>query len=301
MKTLIATLAGLVLLSSLPASAQFNSPNGILFDSKGHLWLANYGGNNVLELSISNCKATILNTITNGVNGPTRLAFDSSGNLWVANASNSTITLYDNLGAQGGKLIQTITNGAINHPLGLAVDVYGDFYVANNSNNSVVALNIGDGLVETLTQDKSGFPFLAPGVLVIRERDIYAGFGPCSVEARSNGSCDNAVISYNVGEFLTSNPREITKYTHPNQTGPTGVAFDKKGNVYVSYYTTPSWVKYKANGRFLMGVTGVQNGVNGPEGIQVDSSGNIYVSNSNPSSNNITEYNSSGTLICTIN
>jgi streptogramin lyase len=121
------------------------------------------------------------------------------------------------------------------------------------------------------------------------------------VEARSNSSCDNAVISYNVGEFLTSDPVEITKYTHPNQTGPTGVAFDKNGNVYVSYYTTPSWVKYKANGRFVMDVVGVQNGVNGPEGIQVDSSGNVYVSNSNAGSNNITEYNSKGTLICTIN
>jgi len=298
MKTLIATLAGLVLLFSLPASAQFNNPNGILFDSKGHLWLANYGDNNVLELSISNCTATILNTITNGVNSPTRLAFDNSGNLWVANGGNNTITVYDDLGSQGGRLKQTITHSAISHPLGLAVDVYGDFYVADNQNNSVVAFNIGDGLVETLTKDKSGFPFLAPGVLVIQGRDIYAGFGPCSVEARSKGSCDNAVIGYNVGEFLTSNPREITKYSHVNQTGPTGVAFDKNGYVYVSYYTTPSWVKYKASGKF---VKEVQNGVNGPEGIQVDSSGNVYVSNSNASSNNITEYSSSGTLICTIN
>jgi streptogramin lyase len=300
MKTLIATLTGLLLLFLLPASAQFNNPNGILFDSNGHLWLANYGDNSVLELSInnSNCTATILNTITNGVNSPTRLAFDNSGNLWVANVSNSTITVYDDLSAQGGKLIKTITNSAISHPLGLAVDVYGDFYVADNGNNSVVALNIGDGLVETLTKDKSGFPFLAPGVLVIHGRDIYAGFGPCSLEARSKPSCDNAVISYNVGEFLTRNPKEITVYSAANQTGPTGVAFDKNGNVYVSYYTTPSWVKYKPNGVF---VKEVQNGVNGPEGIQVDSSGNVYVSNSNAGSNNITEYNSSGTLICTIN
>ena len=105
MKTLIAILAGLVLLFSLPASAQFNNPNGILFDSKGNLWLANSGDNNVLELSISisSCTATTLNTITTGISSPTRLAFDSSGNLWVTNLGNNTITVYDDLGAQGGQ------------------------------------------------------------------------------------------------------------------------------------------------------------------------------------------------------
>ncbi|MGA7559448.1 MAG: NHL repeat-containing protein [Terriglobales bacterium] len=298
MKTLIAILAGLVLLFSLPASAQFNNPNGILFDSKGNLWLANSGDNNVLELSISGCTATTLNTITNGISSPTRLAFDSSGNLWVTNLGNNTITVYDDLGAPGGNLIQTISNSAISRPLGIAVDAYGDFYVADNSSNSVVAFNIDDQLVETLTEDKSGFPFLAPGVLVIHGQDIYGGFGPCSVEARSKSSCDNAVIGYNVGEFLTGNPIEKTvQYGAPNQTGPTGVAFDKTGNVYVSYYTTPSWVKYTASGQEVLEI---QNGVNGPEGIQVDSKGNVYVSNSD--SNNITKYkSSSGKQTCAIN
>jgi streptogramin lyase len=297
MKTLIATLAGLVLLLSLPASAQFNNPNGILFDSAGHLWLANSGDNNVLELTISKCAVTTLNTITTGISSPTRLAFDSSGNLWVTNLGNNTITVYGDLTAQGGTLIQTISNSAISRPLGLAVDVYGDFYVADNSTNSVVAFNIDDQLVETLTEDKSGFPFLAPGVLVIHGQDIYGGFGPCSAGERSKSSCDNAVIGYNVGEFLTGDPVEKTVvYTYPNQTGPTGVAFDKKNNVYVSYYTTPSWVKYNASGVFQFEV---QNGVNGPEGIQLDKTGNVYVSNS--AGNNITEYNSKGTLTCTLN
>ena len=62
--------------------------------------------------------------------------------------------------------------------------------------------------METLTEDESGFPFLAPGALVIHGQDIYGGFGPCSEEARSKSSCDNAVIGYNVGEFLTGNPKE---------------------------------------------------------------------------------------------
>jgi serine/threonine-protein kinase len=292
MRSIIATLAGLALLAALPAAAQFNNPNAIMFDKKGHLWLANSGDNNVLELSITNCVATIVNTITDGVSSPTRLVFDSFGHLWVANLGNNTITVYGDLQTQGGKLIKTITNNSIQRPLGLAVDAYSDFYVGDNSSNSVVALNIDGGLVETLTQDNSGFQFSAPGVLVIHGQNIYAGFGPCSFQT----NCDNAVISYNVGEFLTSNPKEITVYSGKGQTGPTGVAFDSKDNVYVSEYTTPSWVKFSPTGHLIKEV---QDGVNGPEGIALDSKGNVYVSNSD--SNNITEYNPSGTLICTIN
>jgi len=33
------------------------------------------------------------------------------------------------------------------------------------------------GLAETLGQDKSGFPFTAPGVITIHGPKIYAGFG----------------------------------------------------------------------------------------------------------------------------
>src|SRR5208282_4111859 len=72
------------------------------------------------------------------------ILFDSFGNLWVANGGNNTLTVFGDLGAPGGQLLQTISNSAISRPLGLAVDAYGDFYVADNSNNSVVAFNIDD-------------------------------------------------------------------------------------------------------------------------------------------------------------
>jgi sugar lactone lactonase YvrE len=292
MRSIITTLTGLALLVVLPAAAQFNNPNGIIFDSKGHLWLANAGENNVLELKPS--KGTILTTITDGVNNPTRLVFDSTGRLWVTNLGNNSVTVYRHSGSGKWMLVKTITNQHISRPLGLAVDAYGDLYVADNSTNSVVAFNIDDGFVESLTNDKQGYEFIAPGVLVIHGQNIYAGFGPCSVLVVF-GCEQDEVISYNVGEFLTRNPKEGTVYSASNQTGPTGVAFDKHGNVYVSEYTTPSWVKYSPSGKVRLEV---QDGVNGPEGIALDSSGNVYVSNS--AANNITVYNPSGKLIRTL-
>jgi streptogramin lyase len=287
MKSIIVVLAGLALLLPLSAMAQFNNPNGIVFDGKGNLWLANAGDNNVLELNPAN--GTVLNTITSGVNGPTRLFFDSSDNLWVNDTGNNTITVYEDLSTQGAKLLRTISSGLFSRSLSFALDAYGDLYVGNTGagTNNVLAFNINGRKVETLTKDDSNFEFFAPGAMVIHGRNIYIGFGP------NFGT--NAVISYNVGEFLTSNPEEITVYNDKVDTGPTGITFDAEGNVYISEYTTPSWVKYSASGELLLAV---KDGVNGPEGIALDASGNVYVSNAD--SNNITVYNPSGTLIRTI-
>ncbi len=294
LKSRISILAVMALFASLTANAQFNNPNGLAFDSEGNLWLANAGANQVLELNPTT--GAVLNTITQGLDDPVRLFFNASGDLWVLNLNGNNVTEYDDLTKAGGNLVATVTNASISRPLALAIDAYGDFFIGDNSANSVIALRIDSSLVETLTKDDSGFHFTAPGVLAIHGENIYAGFGPNVGE--------NAVISYNVGEFLTDDPKEITVYNDNVNTGPTGVAFDSKGNVYISEYTSGTAVKYAANNGTKPLLVNNQ-GTGGCEGIAVvavensgDAVGDIYVSNS--IFNNITVYNSSGTLINTL-
>lgn len=274
-------LVGLTLGVSLTANAQLNAPNGLAFDGLGNLWVANKGSNQLLELNTAT--GNVINTITGGLNEPTRVTF-AHGLLFVANTAGNNVTVYN---PRTLKLVRTITNSAINKPLGVAVDAYGDVYIGNNQANSVIAINVSGGLVETLGQDKSGFQFTAPGAITIHGPKIYVGFGP--------GFGENAVISYNVGEFLTKDPQEITVYTDTVNTGPTGIAFDAGENVYIADFYSDTWVKYSPDGKLLLVV---EQGLLTPEGIALDSSGNVYVSNENL--NNITVYNSSGTLMKTL-
>jgi hypothetical protein len=234
MKHKLLLFALLAVCFAVPAHAQLNDPNGLAFDSAGNLWVANEGANNVLELNPTT--GAVLNTITAGISGPTRLVFDGAGNLYVTNFTTGTITVYN----KSRTLTRTISG--LSHPLGVAVDAYGDIYAANNLSNNLVAYNAAGDLVETLTQDKSGVPFTAPGALAISGPDIYAAV------------IGGDVISYNIGNFLTDFPIEITKYTDSVSTGPTGILV--RGNIYVSNAGTPSITVYSPAGVLLRTLDG---------------------------------------------
>lgn len=156
MKYRIAILSLLVLSLSLAANAAnpLDNPNGVVFDSKGNLWVANYDSNTVVALNPTN--GDLLYTISDGLNGPTRFFFASPEILYVLNTKGNNITVYN---IKTLKLLNTISNSHINKPLGFALDAYGDLYIANqgSSPNNVIALNVDGGLVETLTEDDSGF------------------------------------------------------------------------------------------------------------------------------------------------
>jgi YVTN family beta-propeller protein len=273
MKSKLILSALLAVCFSLPAYAQLNQPNGLAFDTSGNLWVANNGANQVLELNPTT--GAVLNTITTGISGPTRLEFVGP-NLYVTNFTSNTVTVYNK------SLALTRTISGLSHPLGIAVDNYGDVYVANNMANNIVGVNPAGDNVLTLTQDESGVLFTAPGALAIFGQDIYVA------------TIGGDIISYNVGNFLTAFPFEITKFTDSVSTGPTGIVVN--GNVYVCYRFSNDVVKYSSTGKKLLTITA---SLSLPEGIALDKSGNIYVSNDTPPYS-ITVYNSAGTLVRTL-
>ena len=278
-----ASIAFLVICLSIITNAQIplNQPNGLAFDRKGNLYVANYGTNQIL---IYDSSLNQTNSISAGLNGPTRLAFDTYSELYVTNFTGDNITVYD---SNLHQLIPRTIRQKISKPLGVAVDAYGDVYVANNGNNTIGVYDVNGNVVGTLSQDSNARKFSAPGALAIHGRNIYVGTGPTA------GS--NYVTSYNVGELLTLHPTELDTYTDTVNTGPTGVAFDQAGNVYISDFYSGTGTKYSEDGKLLLVIN---NQTSHCEGIALDKAGKIYVANEY--ANTITVYDPNGNLINTL-
>jgi sugar lactone lactonase YvrE len=259
-----------------------NQPNGLVFDRQGNLYVANAGSNQVLVYNAQLVQQTSL-TIGKGLSEPVRLAFDPFGNLYVANFNINSLTVYDQNHQQ---LVGRTITQHVDRPLGVVVDAYGDVFVANNATETVTVYNVDGILLGTLRRDVDGRHFSAPGALAIGGTDLFVGTGPTSGP--------NYVTAYNVGEFLTLNPREMGTIGR-QISGPTGVAFDRLGNVYVSDFYSGTATKYDAGGTLLLTI---HDGTQNCEGIALDRRGNIYVSNE--FLNTITVYDPSGKLINTI-
>jgi DNA-binding beta-propeller fold protein YncE len=257
-----------------------NQPNGLIFDSEGNLYVANAGSNQIL---VYNAQLVQQTSISAGLDFPVRLAFDPFGDLYVANFKNDSITVYDpTLHQIVGKTIAQ----HLHSPLGVAVDAYGDVFAANNGSNTIAVFNVDGVYIWGLHQDVNKRQFIAPGALAISGTDLFVGTGPTA------GS--NFVTAYNVGEFLMLRPRQFSTFSS-QMSGPTGIAFDHQGNVYVSDFYSSVATKYNPAGQVLLTIS---KSIAQPEGIAVDAHGNIYVSNQ--FANTVTVYDSSGNLIHTI-
>src|SRR5579862_2437964 len=72
-----------IAITAFAANNPLNEPNGLAVDSKGNLYVANSGGNNIVVFN-SKYQHLAAKTIVQGVFHPTGVAVDPMGNLWVA-------------------------------------------------------------------------------------------------------------------------------------------------------------------------------------------------------------------------
>lgn len=142
-RRLVATIAMLMLASAwgVAATNPLNNPRGLAVDSKGNLWVANPGDNNVIVFNPSYNRITA-DTITQGISIPTGVAFDPLGNLWVANygagngGPDGSITEYTGTKQGPGVII----NG-IQAPNAIAIDGLGDIWVQNDYVNVTIYID----------------------------------------------------------------------------------------------------------------------------------------------------------------
>jgi len=305
-------------------SVTLRQPAAMAEDASGNLYIADTGNDTIREVSFTGVSSTLAGSAglsgsadgTGAVarfNAPAGIAVDSSGNLYVADTGNSTLRKLVSNGS-GGWVVSTIAGSAgqvgavdgsnalsarFDQPQGLSLDASGNLYIADTGNESVREL-ASNGVVSTLA-GSAGLPgssegtgaaarFKAPADLV-----YDAVSGTLYVADTGNDSIRQLTPSGNVWTSSTiAGVAGVTGSADGQGTairfsGPTGIAVDSLGNLYVSdtgndtvrvlNISSSIWLSTTLAG--VAGQRGNSDTVPGnfsqPAGITEDATGTIYV------------------------
>ena len=129
------------------SSGFINTPEGIVFDSVGNLYIANSGNNNILKVDTTNILASNVSVFASSLlfNNPIDITIDTAGNFYVTNLGNNTVSKID----PTGLIIITYVTG-INQPSAVAFNSIGDLFVYSDGPTSVYKI--------TTTTDTFTFP-----------------------------------------------------------------------------------------------------------------------------------------------
>jgi uncharacterized protein (TIGR03437 family) len=144
------------------SGSPFVSPGALAFDSKGNLYIADYGAAVVRLMTNTGAVSTFAGTGTYGYAGdggpaskaelayPVSLTFDSSGNLYIGDVGNNDIRKIDTSG--------NITTVASNvNPQGLGIDAAGNFYFVDGVTSTVRKTLPGGGIVTIAGNGSPGY------------------------------------------------------------------------------------------------------------------------------------------------
>lgn len=234
-----------------------------------------------------------------GVAAPWGIALDAEGDLFVANYSTNTVTV---LPVSSGTIFgQSVTAGdavtlvaatGLDQPTALAFDAAGDLFIGNNGNNSVTVLpnssgtifgqSVTAGAATTVTAATSfdgvfGLAFDAAGDLF----GASEGNSSVVVVPVSDGTIFGQAVTADTGNVLL---------TSPNADGPSGVAFDAAGDLFVANLANSTITMDPASSGTIFGQSVIVDepttlnaatgsDLAGPWAMTFDAAGDLYIAN----------------------
>jgi len=288
-------------------SAQFRSLFGLVADSSGSLFITDE--DNHMVRRIANGSVTTVAGI--GFSGPGTfrftpdqapagnayffqpfgISFDSAGNLLIADSSNNRIRKITPAGAvstiagNGGREFSgdgpSATSVALAGPLGVAASKTGNIYVADTDNNRVRRISANGAIATVAGNNKAGYSgdggaaaqnslFHPYAVVVDASENLYiADFDNNRVRIVSSNGIINTYAGNGKGAFAGDNGPA----TSASLNGPTALALDASGNLYVADFFNHRVRKVTTSGTITT-VAQVQS----PFGLALDAAGNLYVS-----------------------
>ncbi|HEY3755894.1 MAG TPA: SMP-30/gluconolactonase/LRE family protein [Opitutaceae bacterium] len=289
-------------------SAQFNYPGGIVADTAGNVYVADFDNSTIRVITPAGQVSTLAGSAgqtghVDAVGGaarfdhPAAVAVDASGNAYVADTSTQTIrkiVVSSQLVSTIGGTADTPGHGtsAFFYPQGIAATSSGTVYVADTGNHEVKSVSGGGGSV-SLTAGALGTIGLADSGLLSSSFNYPYGIAAANGNVYVADSGNNVIrvigstgVSTLAGSGVAGSANGTG--TAASFNNPSDVAVDSQGNVFVAdtgnsliRMITPSGVVSTVAG--IAGTTGSNNGpdatatFNQPQGLAVDGSDNIYV------------------------
>ena len=244
-------------------------------------------------------------------NTPTDVAVDSAGNIYVADAANNEIREVVCSGSTASTCMVYTIAGAVNpgaangsgtvarfrYPQGIAVDSAGNLYVADTSNNEIreivcsagsppsaanctVSTLAGSAALSPGTVEGSGTTatFNAPtGLVVDASGNLYVA-DHNNNEIRkivcTGTTASTCTVSLLAGSTTAGSADGTGSAASFN--GPTAVALDSAGDVYVADSSNNEIRLVNPLGTVVT-LVGSASGLSSPDGLAVDPSGNLFI------------------------
>ena len=299
--------------------AQLRIPIGVAADTAGNLYIADTGAHRIRKVDSSGGITTIAGTGERGfsgdggpateaqLDGPVGVAADTAGNLYIADWNNDRIRKVDSSG-----VITTIagteergfsgdggpaTEAGLYRPTGIAMDAAGNLYIADTDNHRIRKVDSSGGITTIAgtgergsggdggpaTEAQLGSPF---GVAADTAGNLYIAdrFNHRIRRVDSAG-----VISTIAGSGEHGFGGDGGPATEAQLNGPSGVAADTAGNLYIADQGNNRIRKVDSTG-VISTIAGTgERGFGGdggpateaqldsPFGVAADTAGNLYI------------------------
>jgi uncharacterized protein (TIGR03437 family) len=304
---------------SAATSAQLNYPRGLCVDSSGNIYIADWGNNRIRKIVSGGNISTVAGSgllsysgdggaaATAQLNVPGSVAVDAVGNVYIADTANNVvrqvtkgvISAFAGTGTAGFAGDGGAANKAqLNAPQGVAVDAAGNVYIADSGNYRVRVVG-ANGNISTFAG--SGTPgsggdggaataatfYLPSAVATDKSGNVYIADYQVSVVRKV---ASNGIITTVAGNGGTGYSGDGGLATAAQLNGPSAIALDPAGNLYIAQLADSRVRVVATNGRISTfagtgangytgeGLPALSSQLSAPGGVAADAIGNVFIS-----------------------